>query len=124
MPLVYGDPSSRSQEENEGGKTRYLVPVGNDSVFEKNEGTKIRDITDGTSNTIAVVCVPPQSAVIWTKPADWQINPKAPKSILFSKDVPKVIVANCDGFVQTLDSQISDAKLNALLAKSGGEVIE
>lgn len=124
MPLIYGDPSSRSKEENEGGKTRYLVPVGSDTVFEKNEGTKIGDITDGTSNTIAVVCAPPEAAVIWTKPVDWQVDPKAPKSVLFSQDRLKVNVARCDGSVHTFDSQISDAKLNALLTKSGGEVIE
>jgi hypothetical protein len=124
MPQIYGDPSSRSGGIDDAGKTRYLVPVGADTVFAGVEGTKIQSVTDGTSNTIAVVRAVTDAAVVWTKPADWDVDSSNPKQGLFSKEGRQSIVARCDGAVTVVDSNISDETLKAALTKSGGEVVD
>ena len=40
--------------------------------------TELKDIRDGTSNTIMVVTVDDAHAAIWTKPDDWPFDPKDP----------------------------------------------
>ena len=47
-----------------------------DSVFPGQKGVAIRDITDGTSNTILLVEADDEHAVPWTKPDDWEYDPR------------------------------------------------
>ena len=53
----------------ESGLTTFLAPLCDGSVLGPvDKGTKIAQITDGTSNTIAAVEVADEAAVPWTKP--------------------------------------------------------
>ena len=63
MPVFFRS----SSNDVEPGKTTFLVPYGNGTVFFGKAGTKIQRITDGTSRTILCVDVAPEHAVIWTK---------------------------------------------------------
>ena len=65
MPAVYL-PVVRKGEPK--GSTYYQVFVGPSAMFEGTEGRRIRDVTDGTSNTFLVVEA--AKAVPWTKPED------------------------------------------------------
>jgi hypothetical protein len=60
------------------GMTRFLVPVGEGTIFEGKDGIKAAEITDGLSKTIMVVEVAPDKAVPWTKPDDIDFNPEKP----------------------------------------------
>ena len=64
MPDVFNMPSSPTAE----GRTRIRVFEGPRTMFEGKEGMKIAGITDGTSNTVAIVAA--RQAVPWTRPGD------------------------------------------------------
>ena len=59
--------SSRPQDEQGRWFTAYSMPTGPQTVGSHLKGMRIRDITDGTSNTLLVVeaC---GSQIVWTKP--------------------------------------------------------
>ena len=69
MPEFFRNPSNPPTA----GMTTYLVPMGK-GVGLSSEGLKIQQITDGTSNTLAVLDVDPQFGVPWTKPDDLDIR--------------------------------------------------
>src|SRR5581483_1589324 len=60
------------------GKTTYLVPAGKNTAFDGMKRLKFLDVTDGASNTLLMVDVDDEHAVTWTKPNDWEFDPKAP----------------------------------------------
>ncbi len=61
IPIVvktYQDPNAGLKP----GMTTYLVPVGEGTVFGGKESLRLRDIIDGTSNTLMIVSVTPDRA--------------------------------------------------------------
>ena len=54
MPATYRCPGESDDLAGQ-GKTRYLAPRGKATIFPGAETVKLRDVTDGTSNTIMVV---------------------------------------------------------------------
>ena len=64
MPEVFTTPSSPTGD----GTTRIRVFEGPGTMFDGSRGMKIEDITDGTSNTVAIVAG--REAVPWTRPGD------------------------------------------------------
>jgi hypothetical protein len=125
MPAVYADPAAPDLAA--AGRTTYLVPVGAEMLFHGAEGTKIRDITDGTSQTILAVEVPAEAAVEWTKPADWEVDLSDPLKGVRRKaneargDV--FVAAWCDGSVRSVSGDVDAAVFKALLTIAGEEVI-
>ena len=123
MPECYADPSSTFADLNKAGKTRMVVPYAEGTVFHGTEGSTFRSMKDGSSNTIAIVCAAPKSAVVWTKPDDWTVDLDDPKKGLFSKEAVETVVGYADGSSHTYAEDIDKAKLRALLTKDGGEAI-
>ncbi len=117
---VYSSPSALKMEKN---KTPYLSIRGKGLFLDKAGGTKITDITDGTSNSIGLVEVDESEAVIWTKPADLQPNQKEPFKGLTQTYKDRILVAFMDGSVRTLPIKMDPKKLWALFTIGGGEVI-
>ncbi len=76
MPAVFGSPTNPKLAAD--GKTTYLAPVGDATMFPAGRGVSIAEVTDGTSNTILFVDASDDSAVVWTKPEDLTYDPKAP----------------------------------------------
>ena len=82
MPAVYTCPSGSRTLAKE-GKTTYLTPRGPSTIFPGAQAIEIRDIEDGTSNTILVVDASDAAAVTWTKPDDWDISAELKVQSLF-----------------------------------------
>src|SRR5262249_18004414 len=82
MPKIYADPDPTIQAMSGSGKTSYQVPVGKETIFFNNEGATLREISDGTANTIELVQLDSQHAVEWSKPSDWNVDLKHPSEAL------------------------------------------
>ena len=121
MPVLFADHSQELAELNKAGKTRFVVPFGERCIFSGAQGAKLGQITDGTSNTVAVVNVVPDAAVIWTKPVDWNVDLKAPKKGLFNEAHTTAHIARADASVTLVTSDIDSKQLKGLLTKDGGE---
>jgi hypothetical protein len=120
LPDVFSPDSSKLREE---GKTTLLVPVGKQTVFGPPEGMAIRDITDGTSNTILIVNADWSRAVEWTRPEDLNVDGVDAKRILSGLRKDGFACAFADGSVRVIRPNFSSELLHALLTRNGGEPI-
>lgn len=120
MPAVYRCPASKLREK---GRASYVVAVGEGTVFPGREGVPIKEIKDGTSNTILAVEVDDEHAVIWTKPDDLPFDPKNPGKGLGGLFEGGFSAAFCDGSVRFLSKEMDPKVLRALLTRAGGEVV-
>jgi prepilin-type processing-associated H-X9-DG protein len=126
MPAVYRCPNQNSELSAQ-GKTRYLAPRGERTIFRGAEPVKLRDITDDTSTTIRVVDAGDANAVVWTKPDDWEVDPEPKTAGVFKSHTGQRAGGTnfllADGSVRFLSETIKPATLRAWLTDNGGEVI-
>ncbi|MGD9853990.1 MAG: DUF1559 domain-containing protein [Planctomycetaceae bacterium] len=119
MPDVF---ASEHFDLNQEGKTTFLFPVGETTAFHGREGIAIRDITDGTSNTLMVLEVPHDRAVIWTRPDDFPVDQRDLMQALFGGR-ERFWTAFFDGSGRALTNTIPEDTLRKLFTHAGGEVI-
>jgi prepilin-type processing-associated H-X9-DG protein len=128
MPAVFAVPHSPAEP----GTTFYRGFSGPRAIFDKAvpKGVSIRAITDGTSNTIAVVEA--KEAVPWTKPdsdipsGEDSIKPEqldALRAQLGGHFPHGFNVVFCDGSVRFIRDVINLLTLRALITRDGGEVV-
>jgi hypothetical protein len=121
MPAVFQHPDAKLEP----GKTNYLALVGSDCILSgTKEGVGIRNITDGTSNTIAFVEADPAQAVEWTKPDDLEFNPDDPKAGLGNVRPGGWNAALSDGSVRFIPETIDAKTVKAFATIAGGEVAD
>jgi len=106
------------------GRTTFLAPVGEDTVFGAEKATKIGEITDGTSNTLVLVEVKPQLAVPWTAPQDYAFDPKAPERGLQIGADGRFLAGLADGSALTLRGDVGPELLLRLFRKSDGKPVD
>jgi prepilin-type processing-associated H-X9-DG protein len=125
MPAVFRCPAEKEALAAD-GKTRYLAPRGGGTIMRRGaEPVGLRDITDGSSNTILAIDAGDDHAVVWTQPADWEIEPDPGIESVFKSHAPDgTNVLFADGSVRFIRATISGATLRALLTRAGGEVIK
>jgi len=99
MPALYLSPGPGQVATS--GKTRYRVPSGPMGMF-PGKGLSLREITDGTSNTIMLVEVAAPGAVEWTKPDDLEVDNKDPLAGLTGNPTGQFLVAFADGSVRPI----------------------
>lgn len=114
--------------------TAFLAITGPGTIFDGADGKTIREITDGTSNTLMVAeaC---GTNIIWTDPRD-QLVDHVPLSINAAGSAPgrspslmssyhqggaQALLA--DGSVRFVSQNIDPIVLNSLISSAGGEVI-
>ncbi len=121
MPEIY-----KVSDDAEPGHTQFVVPKGKGMAIDGDKKIGIRDITDGTVNTLFVVTVKPEHAVPWTAPDDLDVAldniEDTMKKLGGVRD--GFIAAFFDGRVSTLNTEnIKPDTMKALFTVGGGEVI-
>ena len=148
VPEVYRDPIYGNPDDN---YTHYAVVTGKGTAFPtegvkmdpkqptsplvnlpKSGGAKrIRDFTDGSSNSLLVGPVSPDRMIPWTKPEDIVLNEKFPAlgqkgGFAAPYEIGKLKSGQfliCDGSVRTIRSDINMQTLRNLILISDGNVI-
>lgn len=120
IPLPY------KQSGSEGGSnfTGISAAYGNELFFKKDDsvGRKFTDITDGTSNTIALI--ESKTTIPWTKPEEIALDlDKLSFAAMGGFDPNGANFGFADGSVRFLSSTLELKMLRALLTATGGEVI-
>lgn len=116
MPAVFRNP----QIPTELGYTTYVIPHGEGTPGSVEGGIKFAMMTDGSSNTIAVVEVDSGYAVPWSAPDDISIE----ENDLTDAFPPRgSTVGFFDGSVQFMSKFVDLEMLEKMLTHSGGEVV-
>lgn len=119
MPTVFACPAASLAP----GTTAYLAPYGDGMAFDGKEGIRIRDFTDGTSNTIMIVEANTGEAVVWTRPADLNIDPENPLRGLGGTHDKGFNTALTDGSVRFISEAVDKRVLRLLFTRNDGEPI-
>lgn len=107
MPAIFASPF----RELKPGVTTYLVPSGKGMMFNGTETSSFGSLSDGPNNTIAVVEVDLDRAVIWTKPDDLVINPEKPTAGLGAIWKDGFYAAFADGSIRLVKLPTAPASL-------------
>lgn len=116
MPAVFSNPRVAAPP----GYTVYLAPSGEGTWPE--DTLRLSQVTDGLSNTIAVVEARGELAVPWTKPDDFDIGDLQDNS--WMPPGSGTNVALFDGSVRFLSSFVDLQTLRAMLTINGGEAVD
>jgi prepilin-type processing-associated H-X9-DG protein len=114
MPGVFRDPQAKEDSTD----TRYLAIVGRETVI-GDKPTKIRDILDGTANTIMIVET--KKSVPWTKPEDIEYSTDAAFPELTPIYTGGFDALISDGSVRFIKSETDEKTLRAMFTRAGGE---
>ncbi len=106
------------------GHTTFQVPVGEGAAFGGPKAPRFSQISDGSSNTIAVVQVKPELAVPWTAPQDYAFDPAAPGRGLFVDAGGLFLAAMFDGSVRRISIEVKPEMLLRLFQRSDGQPID
>jgi beta-lactamase regulating signal transducer with metallopeptidase domain len=112
MPDVFRSPLADPKSTN----SSYFVFVGPGTPFEGGAGIKIREITDGTSNTLMIV--ESKRDIPWTKPEDIPFDPNGPPPELREFKPGEFAAAFCDGAVRILHNREVKDQLKWLIERN------
>ena len=119
MPKTYRHPSAP-----DGTTTRsYIGVVGERAALGKTTGRRMRDMTDGTSNTLLVLEV--KTSIPWTKPEDLTMG--TGNGFLEDVEIPgldseRLLYGMADGSVREM-KPIDMEELRKLITIDGGETV-
>ncbi len=117
----------RSDRDSDWLHTSFVAVVGPRTVFPGATSRRIKDITDGTTNTILIAEMS-ESGIHWMEPRDldfnemsFQVNDPSGKSIR-SKHRGIAHAALADGSVRAISEDIDPEVLKTLLTIADGEI--
>ncbi len=120
MPEIYKAPGSKAAADF---KTVYLTVRDEKTPFPGGRPVQLSAITDGLAQTIMLVEVSDDKAVIWTKPDDFEPDDKNPAAGLVGLRDGGFLAAFCDGHIEVLPRDIDLDNLRGLFTRNGGEPI-
>jgi prepilin-type processing-associated H-X9-DG protein len=125
MPATYGCPSDPTVSG--GTTTQYVYVVGPETISDGATPCRMSDVTDGLSNTIAVV--ESTNSVNWMEPADLTLSGMSmaindPAGNAIGSDHPAgANVLFMDGSVRLLSEALDQEMLRYMLLRNDGQVI-
>lgn len=119
MPAIYADPSIPLEP----GMTVMHAPTGEQFAFTEDGTVALRNVTDGTSNTLALVEGNRTTALPWTSPEFLEIDMEDPLANLGGNRAGGFTAALMDGSVRFISQEIDLETFLALLTRNGGEVV-
>jgi hypothetical protein len=119
MPATYARPGTDPTK----GLTPYMVLDADGALFDDDDGPKIADVTDGTSNTIMTVETDEDHMVIWTKPEDLEVDFDDILAGLEGAWEGGFLVGLADGSARFISDAIDLEVFKSLLTRAGGEVV-
>jgi hypothetical protein len=121
MPKIFQSPGSSLDP----GYTNYLsVRLPNSVIAEGSKGIRMREIADGTANTIVFLEVDDTHAAIWTKPDDYEWNEQQPYAGIGNIWSGRFYAAFADGRVQKIFTSTTPEDLGGMLTRNGGERVQ
>ncbi|MEZ6136591.1 MAG: DUF1559 domain-containing protein [Pirellulaceae bacterium] len=105
------------------GQTTYVVVVDPSGIFTGSGATQIREISDGTSNTLLVVETDESHAVSWMSPDDIDLQTFIDASANRHAHIGGANAAMADGSVQFFSDNADTTTRGAIVTKNGGEVL-
>ena len=118
MPAVFRHPAADPNSKD----ASYFAVTGETTMFPGFKPSRLADIRDGTSNTIALVEA--QRPIPWTKPEDVAYDPDKPLPKLGGYQPKTFVAAFADGFVRPISQGIDERLLRALFTCKGGETVQ
>ena len=127
-PPVFRCPSAPGSPDT----THYVVITGRDTCFDGGKGIKIREITDGASNTLLVVEAH-ESSIPWYEPRDLDVSVLGgggggggggASAGLSSSHPGGFNAAYCDGRVRFVNESTAPTTIRAQVTPAGGEQVE
>ncbi len=120
MPKLYAAPGSKVADKH---MTNYVTVRSKDSMFPAGKENKIAHVTDGTSNTVMVLEVDDEHAVVWTKPDDFEPDKDDPLKGVVGLRNGKFLALFGDASVRVLPGTLSKETVRAIYTQAGGEVV-
>jgi hypothetical protein len=123
--LDYDVPAFRSPLGNtKPGYTSYLAVVDASTALIGGQSAKLREITDGTSNTIWIYETSDSKAVHWMEPTDGSIQDFQDEvTSTLPKPVAVTICGLVDASVIYLSNSTSPSDVKAYATRDGGEIV-
>jgi type II secretory pathway pseudopilin PulG len=112
---VFVDPSSPNAVT---GQTDYLFVTGKGTIFEGDKAAKLKDVTDGTSNTIVLI-EQRGTGVSWAEPKDFDAS--APVALPAGNHPGGNIVGMADGSVRFVPKTITASQVRSAATKDAGD---
>lgn len=119
MPSYYQTPGSRAGR----GKTNLLGVKGKDCIFFGKDEVRVRNVTDGPSNTAMVVVVPDELAIEWTRPDDWEYTSADDIKDLFRAGADLFWTIFADGSVRAISNKNTLDEISPIFTIRDGQPV-